>query len=136
MQSSHLNYGLTLFLQPGCFTASGLFGSQPAFIRTVTILDEPNGCVLALVVTDTLCDMGMIEQLINLLRCEQAAYHEHLVRALVNLVTDHCRSLEECRRSELTLYNLLKQLFSDLQGKPEFQVGRGGGIAGGFEGAS
>ncbi|KAI0237726.1 Hsp70-binding protein 1 [Lamellibrachia satsuma] len=87
---------------------------KAAFLLANIMLSDPKH-------KDTLCDMGMIEQLINLLRCEQAAYHEHLVRALVNLVTDHCRSLEECRRSELALYNLLKQLFSDLQGKPEFQ---------------
>jgi len=80
--------------------------------------NECNCCVQ----TDTLCDMGMIEQLMNLLRCEQAPYHEHLVRALVNLVTDHPRSLEECQCPQHALKDLLSQLMTDLQGKPEYLV--------------
>ena len=74
------------------------------------------------VVTDTLCKMGMVEQLMSLLRCEHAPYHEHVMRIIVNLAREHAPSLAECRRPELSFNEFLLQHVIDLRDKPEFQV--------------
>ena len=66
--------------------------------------------------------MGMVEQLMSLLRCEHAPYHEHVMRIIVNLAREHAPSLAECRRPELSFNEFLLQHVVDLRDKPEFQV--------------
>lgn len=66
--------------------------------------------------------MGMVEQLVGLLNEGHSQVHEHLMGALLNLVTDHQRALEESRRPELQLKVVLKQRVQELEGKEEFLV--------------
>ncbi|XP_014680435.1 PREDICTED: hsp70-binding protein 1-like, partial [Priapulus caudatus] len=77
-------------------------------------------------VKDTLCDMGMPEQLAGLLRAEHDPTHEHLTSALLALVTDHARAAAECQREELGLRRLLEARVKELAGREECQVRRGG----------
>lgn len=69
---------------------------------------------------DVLCDMGMIDQLVGHLSEEHSNFHEHLMSALVAIVTDHPRSVAECQRPELDLHNVLRQRIEYLQGKEAY----------------
>ena len=66
--------------------------------------------------------MGMVEQLVALLQQEHMPSHEHVMGALVALVENHQRSLDECRRPELRLRELLTARQALLKGKPEYEV--------------
>ncbi|KAL4236877.1 Hsp70-binding protein 1 [Mactra antiquata] len=70
---------------------------------------------------DTVCDTGMIDQLVGHLSEEHSNFHEHLLSALLTIVRDHPRSLDECGRSELNLVSTLLQKQQDLKGKEEYQ---------------
>ena len=76
-----------------------------------------------LVFSDILCDIGMIDQLVGHLCEEHSTLHEHLMSALLAIVSDHPRSISECVRPELRTVELLKERQKDLQGKDEFRVG-------------
>ena len=69
-----------------------------------------------------LCTMGLVEQIVGLLHREHGPFHEHLVRALCNIVTDCDKARTECLRPELQLRQLLQQRHHLLKGKSEFQV--------------
>lgn len=70
---------------------------------------------------DILCDVGMIDQLVGHLSEEHTSFHEHLLSALLTIVRDHPRSVQECLRPELNLASLLEQKIEDLEGHPQFQ---------------
>lgn len=70
---------------------------------------------------DMLCTMGLVEQIVGLLHREHCLFHEHLMRALCNIVTDCDKAREECLRPELQLRQLLQQRHHLLKGKSEFQ---------------
>lgn len=82
------------------FMMSSLCQTQPAF-------------------KDTLCDMGMVDQLVGLLGNEHENCHEHLMSALLMLVTEHDRVTRECQRPELNLHTLLQERIALLQGRDE-----------------
>jgi len=69
---------------------------------------------------DTLCELGMVEQLASLLQLEHNSSHEHLMGALASLARDHQRVMAECRRPELGLRELLQQRMDFLKGKEEY----------------
>ncbi|KAK3102845.1 hypothetical protein FSP39_014379 [Pinctada imbricata] len=69
---------------------------------------------------DILCDIGMIDQLVGELGEEHVNYHEHLMSALLAIVKDHQRAIEECQRTELQLTQLLLNRIEFLKGKEEF----------------
>ncbi|XP_049839749.1 hsp70-binding protein 1 isoform X3 [Schistocerca gregaria] len=68
-----------------------------------------------------LCKMGFIEQLIGLVGPEGSPAVEHLLSAVVALVSDHELSQQECRRPELHLRDKLFQLMQNVSGKEEFR---------------
>lgn len=70
---------------------------------------------------DTLCNMGMIEQLIALLHGEHSSFHEYLMAALVNIVEDNPRSAQACTQPELQLAKLLQERIHHISGKEEFE---------------
>ncbi|XP_030053711.1 hsp70-binding protein 1 [Microcaecilia unicolor] len=70
---------------------------------------------------DTLCAMGMVQQLVALLRTEHSAFHEHVLGALCSLVTDFPQGLEECRAPELGFQQLLEERRRLVQTQEEFQ---------------
>ncbi|WAR03324.1 HPBP1-like protein [Mya arenaria] len=69
---------------------------------------------------NTLCDIGMIDQLVGHLSEEHSMFHEHVMSAILNLVRNHPRSLRECCRPELDLVSTLQQKQADLKGTEEF----------------
>ncbi|XP_064600577.1 hsp70-binding protein 1-like [Liolophura sinensis] len=73
---------------------------------------------------DTLCDIGMVDQLVGLLGQPHTACHEHMMSALLALVTDHERAQQEAQRPQLQLCSLLQNRMHTLQGKEEFQEER------------
>ncbi|XP_071104608.1 hsp70-binding protein 1-like isoform X1 [Haliotis cracherodii] len=70
---------------------------------------------------DILCDIGMIDQLVGHLGEDHSQLHEHLMSALLMIVTDHSRAVAECRRPELQLHQLLKDRIQLVKDKEEFQ---------------
>ncbi|KAK7486418.1 hypothetical protein BaRGS_00022342 [Batillaria attramentaria] len=73
---------------------------------------------------DTLCQMGMVEQLLGDLVQEHKQEHEHVMAALLCLARNHPPTLSECCRPELNLHTILKQRIKDVAGKEEHQEER------------
>lgn len=63
--------------------------------------------------------MGMVQQLVSVLRTPHSPFHEHVVGALCCLVEDCPQGLKDCRESSLGLDELLKQRTKELKGKEE-----------------
>lgn len=64
----------------------------------------------------------MIDQLVGHLNEEHSNFHEHVMSAMLAIVRDHPRSVEEFQRSELDLHNVLQQRIKFLTGKEQFTV--------------
>lgn len=73
---------------------------------------------------DTLCQMGMVEQLLGDLVQEHQQEHEHVMAALLCLARNHPPTQSECRRPELNLHAVLKHKIESLAGKEEHQEER------------
>ncbi|XP_027474209.1 hsp70-binding protein 1 isoform X1 [Zalophus californianus] len=69
----------------------------------------------------TLCSMGMVQQLVALIRTEHSPFHEHVLGALCSLVTDFPQGVRECREPELGLEELLRHRCRLLQQHEEYQ---------------
>ncbi|KAM4717710.1 hsp70-binding protein 1 [Anableps anableps] len=70
---------------------------------------------------ETVVSMGMVQQLVSVLRAPHSPFHEHVLGALCCLVEDFPQGLEDCRNPSLGLEELLKQRAKELQGKEESQ---------------
>ncbi|KAF6077737.1 HSPA (Hsp70) binding protein 1 [Phyllostomus discolor] len=70
---------------------------------------------------ETLCSMGMVQQLVALVRTEHSPFHEHVLGALCSLVTDFPQGMRECREPELGLEELLRHRCQLLQQHEEYQ---------------
>lgn len=70
---------------------------------------------------DTVVSMGMVEQLVSVLRTPHSPFHEHVLGALCCLVEDCQQGLKDCRNPALGLEELLRQRSRELQGKEESQ---------------
>jgi len=70
---------------------------------------------------DILCNLGMVEQLVGLLHSEHSKTHEILMMSLLMLVKDNPKAIQECKREELQIKNLISNKLRFLQGKEEFQ---------------
>ncbi|ELT89868.1 hypothetical protein CAPTEDRAFT_21393 [Capitella teleta] len=71
-------------------------------------------------VKDILHDMGMVHQVVAMLRLPHSTFHEHLMRALLAMASDHPNNIKECQKSELQLESLLNQRLQLLKGKEEY----------------
>ncbi|XP_004454221.1 hsp70-binding protein 1 isoform X2 [Dasypus novemcinctus] len=69
----------------------------------------------------TLCSMGMVQQLVALVRTEHSPFHEHVLGALCSLVTDFPQGIRECREPQLGLEELLRHRCQLLQQHEEYQ---------------
>ena len=65
----------------------------------------------------------MIDQLVGHLCEEHSGFHEHLMSALLAIVSEHPRSVSECLRPELRTIELLKGRQQELKGKDAYRVG-------------
>ncbi|XP_019723823.1 hsp70-binding protein 1 [Hippocampus comes] len=70
---------------------------------------------------DTVVSMGMVQQLVSVLRAPHSPFHEHVLGALCCLVEDCVKGLGECRDPPLGLEELLRLRARELQGKEESQ---------------
>lgn len=70
---------------------------------------------------DTVVSMGMIQQLVSVLRTPHSPFHEHVLGALCCLVEDFPPGLKDCRNPALGLEELLRQRVKELKGKDESQ---------------
>ncbi|KAK2833630.1 hypothetical protein Q5P01_017519 [Channa striata] len=70
---------------------------------------------------DAVVSMGMVQQLVSVLRTPHLPFHEHVLGALCCLVEDCPQGLKDCRNPVLGLEELLKQRATELQGKEESQ---------------
>ncbi|MBN3300543.1 HPBP1 protein, partial [Amia calva] len=70
---------------------------------------------------DTLVSMGMVQQLVSLLRPPRCPFHEHVLGALCCLVNGFPRGMAACRDPALHLEELLNDRARQLKGKEECQ---------------
>ncbi|XP_075942353.1 hsp70-binding protein 1 [Anarhichas minor] len=68
---------------------------------------------------DTAVSMGMVQQLVSVLRTPHSPFHEHVLGALCCLVEDCPQGLKDCRDPALGLKELIRQQSRELQGKEE-----------------
>jgi len=71
---------------------------------------------------ETLCNIGMIEQLVGLLSSNHETFHEHLFAALFYIVTDNQQAQTECHRPEFKLQLLLRERKKLLGDREEYLV--------------
>ncbi|GAB6025987.1 hypothetical protein CHUAL_011953 [Chamberlinius hualienensis] len=71
-------------------------------------------------IKDTLCNMGFVEQLIALIQKDHEPAQEHVIAALLSLVTDHQSGIQECQREELNLKNILNEKIKLLTGTDQY----------------
>lgn len=69
---------------------------------------------------ETVISMGMVQQLVSVLRSPHSSVHEHVLGALCCLAEEK-RGVEDCRMPSLGLEELLIQRAQELQGKEESQ---------------
>lgn len=72
--------------------------------------------------TDDLQRMGWVHQLVGLINGERTSSHEHLLSALLALVRDHHKCIEDCRDPKLQLRTVLTSYIDTVKGKDECQV--------------
>uniref|UniRef100_A0A3Q3X2K9 Nucleotide exchange factor Fes1 domain-containing protein n=1 Tax=Mola mola TaxID=94237 RepID=A0A3Q3X2K9_MOLML len=70
---------------------------------------------------DTVVSMGMVQQLVSVLRTPHSPFHEHVLGALCCLVEDCPQGLKDCKDPALGLQEVLKQRSRELHGKEESQ---------------
>ncbi|XP_071330118.1 hsp70-binding protein 1 [Trachinotus anak] len=70
---------------------------------------------------DTVVSMGMVQQLVSVLRTPHSPFHEHVLGALCCLVEECPQGLKDCMNPALGLEELLRQRARELQGKEESQ---------------
>ncbi|XP_060882528.1 hsp70-binding protein 1 [Labrus mixtus] len=70
---------------------------------------------------DTVLSMGMVQQLVSVLRTTHSPFHEHVLGALCCLVEECPQGLKDCRNPALNLEELLRQRSRELRGKEESQ---------------
>ncbi|XP_037331740.2 hsp70-binding protein 1 [Pungitius pungitius] len=70
---------------------------------------------------DPAVSMGMVQQLVSILRTPHSPLHEHVLGALCCLVEDCPQGLKDCKNPALGLKELLRQRSGELQGKEESQ---------------
>ncbi|KAM8927555.1 hsp70-binding protein 1 [Pelodytes ibericus] len=87
---------------------------KSAFLLQNLLLSHPE-------LKETLCSMGMIQQLIALLRTEHSPFHEHVLSALCSLVTDFPQGVTECQTPELAFEEFLKERCQLVKKQDEFQ---------------
>uniref|UniRef100_A0A8C1S054 HSPA (heat shock 70kDa) binding protein, cytoplasmic cochaperone 1 n=1 Tax=Cyprinus carpio TaxID=7962 RepID=A0A8C1S054_CYPCA len=79
-------------------------------------------CSILLPFSDTVLSMGMVQQLVSVLRSPHSSVHEHVLGALCCLVEDSPRGVNDCRDASLGLEELLNQRVQDLKGREESLV--------------
>ncbi|KAJ8251049.1 hypothetical protein GJAV_G00216670 [Gymnothorax javanicus] len=70
---------------------------------------------------ESVLSMGMVQQLVSVLRSPHSSFHEHVLGALCCLVDDCAQGLKDCRCPELGLEELLSHKTQELQGREECQ---------------
>nr|XP_056719996.1 hsp70-binding protein 1 [Euleptes europaea] len=87
---------------------------KSAFLLQSLLVDHPEQ-------KETLCSMGMVQQLVALIRSEHSTFHEHVLGALCSLVADFPQGVQECQQPELALEELLMERCQLLKEQEAFQ---------------
>lgn len=86
---------------------------KAAFLLKALLVSQPR-------LKDAAQQVGTVSQLVGLLNTEHTSAHEHLVGALLCLVTDHPPSIDDCRQPELKLQEFLQTRMAVIKDKEEF----------------
>ncbi|KAK0048059.1 hsp70-binding protein 1 [Biomphalaria pfeifferi] len=71
---------------------------------------------------DSLVEVGVVEKLVTLLKGEEHGHtHEHILSALLTIVTDHVVAWNKCCSGEMGLKTFLTQRIQFLEGKEQFK---------------
>ncbi|KAJ8402504.1 hypothetical protein AAFF_G00365870 [Aldrovandia affinis] len=70
---------------------------------------------------DTVLSMGMVQQLVSVLRSPHSSFHEHVLGCLCCLVDECAQGLKDCQSPALGLEELLDHKAKELNGKEEWQ---------------
>ncbi|XP_036408851.1 hsp70-binding protein 1 [Megalops cyprinoides] len=70
---------------------------------------------------DTVLSMGMVQQLVSVLRSPHSSFHEHVLGALCCLVDDCARGVRDSQNPALGLEELLNNKTKELKGREECQ---------------
>ena len=84
--------------------------------------DKPFESPIIIYFVELFCEVGIVEQLVGLLHEEHKLHHEHFLRALAKLAEDNPFAVRECRRTEFSLEQLLREKTKQLAGKEEYKV--------------
>lgn len=66
--------------------------------------------------------MGMVQQLISLLQTEHKMYHEHVMSAILHLVSQHPGCHADSLHPDLNFRGFLEERTGELNGKEEYLV--------------
>ncbi|XP_028267681.1 hsp70-binding protein 1 isoform X2 [Parambassis ranga] len=109
-----LSYDGFSVLMRGMQTENEKLRTKSAFLLLNLLTSHPEQ-------KDVLVSMGMVQQLVSVLRTPRSPFHEHVLGALCCLVEDFPPGLRDCRNPALGLEELLRQRAKELQGKEESQ---------------
>ena len=75
--------------------------------------------------SDNLLELGIVKQLVRLLREPHDGSHEHMVNVLLSMVQGHQGLTMECKHEKYGLIELLKGRLGMLHGKEQYKVWKG-----------
>ncbi|KAM8723990.1 hsp70-binding protein 1 isoform 1-T2 [Acanthopagrus schlegelii] len=113
LQAFLTNDGFSVLMR-GMQSENEKLRTKSAFLLLSLLMSHPEQ-------KDTVVSMGMVQQLVSVLRTPHAPFHEHVLGALCYLVEDCPQGLKDCRNPALGLEEILKQRSRELQGKEESQ---------------
>ncbi|XP_068613527.1 hsp70-binding protein 1-like [Brachionichthys hirsutus] len=113
LQTFLLHDGFTVLMR-GMESENEKLKTKSAFLLLNLLTSHPEQ-------RETAVSMGMVQQLISVVRTPHASFHEHVLAALCCLVEDSPEGLKDCRNPILGLEDFLKQRSAELQGKEESQ---------------
>ncbi|CAH1787700.1 unnamed protein product [Owenia fusiformis] len=88
--------------------------TKAGFLLSSLLISHPK-------VKDTLCNIGMVDQLIGLLQSEHNSSHEYLMGALLGLISHHDKAIEQCQREPLNFKEFLILRIDEIKPFEEFQ---------------
>ncbi|XP_071491268.1 hsp70-binding protein 1-like [Diadema antillarum] len=86
---------------------------KAAFLLSALLWEQPK-------FNDTLHNMGMVQQLIHILQGEHRMFHEHVMSAVLHLVSGHDGCCDDALNPQLGFRTFLENRVKELTGKEEF----------------
>eukprot|EP00057_Strongylocentrotus_purpuratus_P031703 XP_785379.3 PREDICTED: hsp70-binding protein 1 [Strongylocentrotus purpuratus] len=86
---------------------------KAAFLLSALVWEQPK-------FNETLHSMGLVQQLISLLQTEHKMYHEHVMSAILHLVSQHPGCHADSLHPDLNFQGFLEERTGELNGKEEY----------------